>query len=121
MNPWRMKMKGLVTSTMVALIAGTPALAADMGDMKMNAPSGMQGDSKHQAVQGTGVVKSVDPGKGTITLTHEAIPALGWPAMTMRFKIDRQLASTVKPGQHVTFELAANGMGGTITKVTVLK
>ena len=114
-------MKALLTSMMVALIAGTPAFAADMGDMKMNAPSSMQGGGKHQTVQGTGVVKSVDPDKGSITLAHQAIPALGWPAMTMRFKIDRQIASTVKPGQHVTFELVPNAMGGTITNVTVLK
>ncbi|MBS0329948.1 copper-binding protein [Thiobacillus thioparus] len=114
-------MNALVTSTMVALIAGTPALAADMGDMKMNAPSGMQGDSKHQAVQGTGVVKAIDPVKGSITIAHQAIPALKWPAMTMSFKIDKPLASTVKPGQHVAFELVANGMGGTITRITVLK
>ena len=113
-------MKALLISMMVALMAGTPALAADMSDMNMNAPSG-KSDGKQPTVQGTGVVKSVDPDKGTITLAHEAIPALEWPAMTMRFKIDRQLASTVKPGQHVTFELAANGMGGAIKKVTVLK
>jgi hypothetical protein len=41
--------------------------------------------------------------------------------MTMSFKIDKPLASTVKPGQHVAFELVANGMGGTITRITVLK
>lgn len=114
-------MKALLTSMMVALLAGTPALAADMNDMKMNAPSGMQGDGMRQVVQGTGVVKSVDPDKGSITIAHEAIPALKWPAMTMPFKVDRQLALTVKPGQRVTFELVANGMGGTITKVTALK
>lgn len=96
-------MKALVISMMVALIAGTPALAADMGDMKMNAPSGMQGDAKQQAVQGTGMVKSVDPDKGAITLAHQAIPALKWLVMTMSFKIDKQLASTVNPGQHVAF------------------
>ena len=106
---------------MIALMAGTPALAADMGDMKMDAQSSMRAEGKHQAAQGTGIVKSVDPDKGTITLAHEAIPALNWPAMTMRFKIDRQLAATVKPGQHVTFELMADGMGGTVTKVTALK
>jgi len=115
-----MKMKALVTSMMVALIAGTSALAADMSDMNINAPSG-KSDGKHQTVQGAGVVKSVELDKGSITLAHEAIPALGWPALTMRFKIDRQIASTVKPGQHVTFELVPNAMGGTITNVTVLK
>ena len=113
-------MKALLISMMVALTAGTPAFAADMSDMNMNAPAG-KSDGKQQTVQGTGVVKSVDPDKGSITLAHQAIPALGWPAMTMRFKIDRQIASTVKPGQHVTFELVPNAMGGTITNVTVLK
>ena len=113
-------MKVLLTSMMVALIAGTPAFAADMSDMNMNAPSG-KSDGKQQTVPGAGVVKSVDPDKDSITLAHQAIPALGWPAMTMRFKIDRQIASTVKPGQHVTFELVPNAMGGTITNVTVLK
>ena len=113
-------MKALLISMMVALIAGTPAFAADMSDMNMNAPAG-RSDGKQPTVQGTGVVKSVDPDKGTITLAHQAIPALEWPAMTMQFKIDRQLASTVKPGQYVKFELAADGMGGTITKVTALK
>jgi Cu(I)/Ag(I) efflux system protein CusF len=116
-----MKMKALVISMMVALIAGTPALAADMGDMKTNALSGMQGDSKHQAVQGTGVVRAIDPAKDSITIAHQAIPALKWPAMTMSFKIDKQLASIAKLGQHVTFELVPNEMGGTITKLTVLK
>lgn len=113
-------MKALATSMMVALMACTPALAADKSDMKTNAPSGMQGDGKNQ-VQGAGIVKSVDPDRGTITIAHQAIPALKWPAMTMPFKIDRQLASTVKPGQRVAFELVSNAMGGTITKVTVLK
>lgn len=113
-------MKTLLISMMAALVAGAPAFAADMGDMKMNAPSG-KSDGKQQTVQGMGVVKSVDPDQGTITLAHEAIPALEWPAMTMRFKIDRQLAATVKPGQRVSFELAAGGMGGTIKKIAVLK
>ena len=46
-------MKALLTSMMVALIAGTPAFAADMSGMKMNAPSG-KSDGKQQTVQGTG-------------------------------------------------------------------
>ncbi|MHB0972970.1 MAG: copper-binding protein [Thiobacillus sp.] len=113
-------MKALLVSMMVSLIAGTPAFAADMGDMNMNAPSG-KSDGKQQTVQGVGVVKSVDPDKGSITLAHQAIPALKWPAMTMPFKIDKQLASGVRRGQRVTFELAPNAMGGTITKLAVFR
>lgn len=109
-------MKALLTSMLVALIAGTPAFAADISDMNMNALSG-KSDGKQQAVQGTGIGKSVDLNKDTITFAHQAIPALKWPAIMMSFKTDKQLASTVKPGQHVTFELVPNEMGGTITKV----
>ena len=32
---------------------------------------------------GAGVVTAVDTAAGTVTINHEAIPAVGWPAMTI--------------------------------------
>lgn len=117
-----MKQTAMFSLVIVLTLGASATFAGEkMDDMNMAAPPGKQQDAGHQAVQGKGVVKAVDPGKGTITIAHEAIPTLKWPAMTMSFKIDKQLASTVKPGEHVTFELVANGMGGAITKVTALK
>ncbi len=59
-----------------------------------------------QSYEGHGVVKKVDPGKGTVTLKHEAIKALGWPGMTMDFPVkDKALLSSLKPEQAVNFDL----------------
>lgn len=52
----------------------------------------------------TGTVNAVDAGKHTINLSHGAIAALGWPAMTMDFGTAPAIdLSTVKPGDTVAF------------------
>lgn len=57
-------------------------------------------------VQGVGVVKAVDLKAGAVTLAHEPIQALGWPAMTMAFRVSSpSLLARVKPGDKVQFEL----------------
>lgn len=112
-------MKQTITYTMLAaLLAGTPVLAADMGGMKMDGPSEKSID---QITHGKGLVKSINLAKGTVTLKHEPIPSLKWPAMTMPFKITWELASSVKPGQQVEFEFTATGMNATITKIMAVK
>jgi Cu(I)/Ag(I) efflux system protein CusF len=60
----------------------------------------------------------VDAAAKTITIAHGAIEALQWPAMTMTFKAPGVDLATLKKGDHVEFELTANGMEGTITKIT---
>lgn len=59
-----------------------------------------------QMAKGVGVVKAIDiPGK-TITLQHEAIPALKWAAMTMPFNLAQpELAKGLTVGQKVKFDL----------------
>lgn len=62
---------------------------------------------------GRGVVKNVDAAKGAVTLSHEAIPGMQWPAMTMTFKLrDAKAAQTLKPGAQVTFEVKHDPEGG---------
>jgi Cu(I)/Ag(I) efflux system protein CusF len=68
---------------------------------------GIAGETaKAPLVTGQGVVKKVDRQNLRITLAHEAIPALNWPAMTMAFAVaDQALLEGVKPGDKVSFEL----------------
>lgn len=55
-----------------------------------------------------GVVVEVDG--DSVTLEHEAVPALKWPAMTMPFKLaDKALAKRLKKGQSVTVSFAKQG------------
>lgn len=61
--------------------------------------------SLHQA---TGIVKAIAGLQ--ITLSHEAIPSLSWPAMTMPFTLDNAaLAKGLAPGQRVNFSLQEEG------------
>ena len=58
----------------------------------------------------TGKVEAID--RSEITLSHEAIPALGWPAMTMPFALaDAQLAANLSIGQPVAFEFRRKAEG----------
>jgi Cu(I)/Ag(I) efflux system protein CusF len=58
----------------------------------------------------TGVVKSVDAAKGTVSIAHAAVPELKWPAMTMGFSAaDRKLLQNLQPGAKVEFEFVQQG------------
>jgi Cu(I)/Ag(I) efflux system periplasmic protein CusF len=114
-----MKTRIIATLSMSLLGVGT-GIAADMPGMKMDATA-TSAAQKAQVNHTVGVVKGLDAAKGTITLSHEPVPAINWPAMTMGFKISKELAATVKPGDKVNFEFTTKGMDGTITKITVMK
>ena len=65
-----------------------------------------------QAHRGTGTVAAVEPQGGKVELEHEAMPSLGWPAMTMEFGVtDKGLLRGLRPGDRVEFEVAARGEG----------
>ncbi|MDE1964477.1 MAG: copper-binding protein [Xanthomonadaceae bacterium] len=67
-----------------------------------------------------GVVKALDATKGTLTLQHEAIAAIGWPAMTMPFKVaSPDLLKNVKVGDKVKFTLHFAGMASAVTSIIV--
>ncbi len=55
---------------------------------------------------GTGVLNSVDTSKGMVNLTHEPMPELGWPTMTMDLPVSKRVdLSAVKPGENIDFTL----------------
>ena len=91
------------TTTRYALILAL-ALAAASGTAAAQ--------SAHPA---TGVVKKVDAAKGTVTLAHDPIKSLNWPAMTMDFRVrDKASLATLKPDQKIEFELIEEKKGSYI-------
>ena len=77
-----------------------------MGDMKKPAAQ----SAAAATIKGKGVVVSVNPQTGKITLKHEPIPALEWPAMTMGFKIkDKSQLDKLRKGDKVDFTLEKSG------------
>ena len=62
-------------------------------------------DKKTEAVA-VGVVNSIDKKAGKINVTHEPVPELGWPKMTMDLPVTRRVdLSTVKTGTEVNITL----------------
>ena len=61
---------------------------------------------------GTGTVNSVDPAQHKINLSHQPIPEIGWPAMTMEFPVAPSIdLKAIKPGTSVNFTIE-QGQGG---------
>lgn len=53
-----------------------------------------------------------------VTLSHDAIPALQWPAMTMSFRLaDPHLAHSVKPGERVAFAFEQTSGGPVVRRL----
>ena len=71
----------------------------------------MEMNTQQAVIQGTGVVQSVDKAAKKITIAHEAIPAVGWPAMTMRFTYSAptEAINQLKEGSHVNFSFIQQG------------
>jgi Cu(I)/Ag(I) efflux system periplasmic protein CusF len=69
---------------------------------------GLAGAAASADVQGAGVVKAVDAKAGTVTIAHQPIKTLGWPAMTMPFKVaSPALLDKVAIGRKVQFTLVS--------------
>jgi Cu/Ag efflux protein CusF len=85
----------------------------------MDSDSKAQGTSKNAAVhQATAVVKAVDPGNGKVTLAHEPVKSLKWPAMTMGFVVkDKTLFDKLAVGQKVDVEFTQQGSDYIVTAV----
>ena len=110
--------RGLVA---VALVVSTMVVqAADMKgmDMKDMSPSRMSKDDKGQKHAAKGTVKSVDAKAGTVTLEHEPVKSMNWPAMSMAFKVqDKALMGKLGQGKTVEVDFEQRGKDYVITGV----
>lgn len=65
----------------------------------------------------TGVIDTLNAADATVTISHQPVPALKWPAMTMDFAITPALSKTLKPGEQVMFSFSVNEDGATIATI----
>jgi Cu(I)/Ag(I) efflux system membrane fusion protein len=72
------------------LKAGLQRIEVPTEGVKSQPPTAPQ--KSHPSIEGDGVIKALNISKRTLTIQHEAISELNWPAMTMDFSV----ASTVK-------------------------
>ncbi|HEY7242214.1 MAG TPA: copper-binding protein [Burkholderiales bacterium] len=80
-------------------------------DMKMEKKEN-QG-TVHKA---TGVVTKVE--RDRVSIKHEPVPSVNWPAMTMAFKVkDKALLEKLKKDEQVSFEFVKDGRDYVVTAV----
>ena len=76
------------------------------GEMMNMQPAAQQ----EQLISATGVIEAVDMESKKITIKHDPIPAVNWPAMTMRFTLVADTkADDIKPGDKVAFTFVQQG------------
>jgi len=108
-----MKKSLINTLTAILLLSATAAMAQQkmmdgmknmpmdgMKDMPMSQPAA--GQTVHMA---KGKVTKVDAAAGVVTLAHEPVKSLNWPAMSMGFQVkDKMLMDQLSVGKVVDFE-----------------
>ena len=109
--------------TVAALIAFPGAVrAADHGSHGSGHGNTHATEQKAQIYTTTGMVNGVDKAAGKATITHEPVPALGWPAMTMGFAFeDASLLEDLKAGDKVRFDFRNQGNTSTIVDIEIRK
>lgn len=115
-----MKNAAITTVVAIAALTATTAFAQKMDDMK-----GMDMAKKPAAAasaatvhMATGMVKKVDAAAGLVTLAHEPVKSMNWPAMTMGFQVkDKMLFDKLAVGKKVDFEFVQGAKGYVVTAV----
>jgi Cu(I)/Ag(I) efflux system membrane fusion protein len=112
----------MVVSSANFLIDAESNLKAALGGMqKADVPSA---SATPAAVghKGVGVLNAIDAASGTVTISHEPVASLKWPAMKMDFVLaNPSLVSGFKPGAAVAFEFVERGPGEWVVTSVVRK
>lgn len=112
----------------VALVTASAAATAQMGDMKgMDMPMKdmpmkdmpmKQLPAADQVHKATGTVNKIDHAKGVVTFAHGPVASMGWPAMTMGFRVkDAKLLDGLAVGRQVEFDFVKEGSAYVVTAV----
>lgn len=68
-----------------------------------------------QSYSAQGIIKAVSD--EAVTIAHQPVPALKWPAMIMDFAITPQLREQVRPGESVMFHFVLTDEGARVTSI----
>lgn len=114
-------MRSLMLTALAAALVAMPALAEEKAmdhgktmDQGKTAGEKMMDQSKmdHGSMakaneaSGVGVINSVDAEKGVVNITHEPMPEIGWPTMTMDMPVTKRVdLGAAKPGDKVDFKV----------------
>ena len=94
--------------------AATGSAVAPAAPAEMDAMSSAAGEESATA---RGVISAIDAEGGKITIEHEPIASLEWPAMTMGFAASPALIDQAKVGNQIEFDLVVTGSAGEVKAI----
>lgn len=94
-------------------VQDTSGAEAAMPDRVMMSEEGVE----TQRAGTTGTVVAIDNEQSSITIDHEPVPELEWPAMTMTFVASERHISSVSVGDRVEFEFEQGDEGSRISAI----
>jgi Cu(I)/Ag(I) efflux system periplasmic protein CusF len=107
-----MKLSKLALAAALGFLIGLPVAAQQNHGHGHNSGSRVSTQPKSEAISGTGVIHAIDAEKRSVNLSHEPIPAIGWPAMTMDMQVAEDVdLDALEVGDSVTFTLARGADG----------
>lgn len=115
-------MKALISTGVFAIVfAGlSPAMAQMDHSSQHGSPAAQKAPASVNAM-GEGTVKKVDKTKGTVTLSHGALPN-GMPPMTMAYRVkDRSWLDRLQAGQTIRFATDPADNDMTVTQIELVK
>ena len=112
-----MKTALLLSAFVLTVAGGNAAADATATGNHRHAGHMLAQASPATAYQASGIVKKSDAARGTATIAHGPIAALGWPAMTMTFKAkDNAVLAKLVPGRSVHFNFVKESGNYVITE-----
>jgi Cu(I)/Ag(I) efflux system periplasmic protein CusF len=104
-SPVAAKLEPQAQSHRTPAVEGHAAPTQHSGEMQM-------AHAGRNDAHGTGTVNSIDPAQHKVNLSHNPIPEIGWPAMTMDFPVAPSVDLRVlKPGVRVNFTIEQGQSG----------
>jgi Cu(I)/Ag(I) efflux system membrane fusion protein len=91
------------------LIDAESNLKAAIGGFAKVSPGDTAKGASHKA---EGTLKAIDAAAGTVSVSHDPVASLGWPAMTMDFVLaNPSLIGKLQPGSPIAFEFVERKPG----------
>ena len=109
---------GFLSIPAAELLGSASKAHAQMSGMSMGSKPGAQ-----NSAEGVGILNSVNVAERKVNITHDPIPEISWPAMTMDFPVAQGVAlANIKPGTKVGFVLRKNDKGAfTVESIKVIR
>lgn len=98
--------KVLYVGLAAGMFAAAPALAQSGSHAGSSSGAGHAMSDAAADVKTAAVIHKIDADKGTVNVTHEPIPAISWPKMTMDLPVTKRVdLAKFKAGDKVTITL----------------